>query len=235
MRSLDLFSCIGCHALGFARAGITTAAFCELDPFRRAIIASHFPGVPIHEDVRTFSGVAADIVFGGPPCQRTSVAAAIHGRRDGASLWPHQLRIAQHIRAKWVVVEQPPGNAAWEAEVAGDLCRAGWHSARVEFAAGDLGAPYSRRRVYLLACSSLPRLEVAWASVPSAIDRVKRAADARGDWDAGELTALRVDARASGEMERSASRLRRARIEALGDSNPPGMAEVIGLAIKTAS
>lgn len=236
MRTLDLFSCVGCHAVGFARAGIATVAFCEVNPFRRAIIARQFPEVPIHEDVRTFDGVAADVVFGGPPCQRTSVAAAVHGKRDGFSLWPEMRRIVRvHVRPEWVVVEQPPGNAAWEAEVARDLRDDGYSSARLEFAAGDVGAPYPRRRVYILASPSLSRLEVAWRSVPSAIARVKRAADARGDWDPDKLGTLRVDAGAAGEMDRAASRTRVERIEALGDSNPPHMAEVIGLALMAAA
>src|SRR5690606_25768869 len=127
--------------------------------------------------------------------------------------------------------EQPPGNAAWEAEVAGDLCDDGWHVARFEFAACDVGAPYIRRRVFLVAGASLSRLAVARSALPCEIARVKRAADARGDWDPDKLGTLRVDARSAGEMERAASRTRRERIEALGDSNPPHMAEAIGRAI----
>lgn len=234
MRSLDLFSCIGCHAEGMHRAGIGTVALCEINEWRRGELARRFPGVPIHDDVRTMPAVAADIAFGGPPCQRTSVAAAIHGKRDGASLWPFMLAAADRAGAEWVVVEQPPGNAAWETEVVDDLRRSGRHVARVEFGACDVGAPYPRRRVYLLACPSLPRLALAWRSVPSAIERVARAADARSDWDAGKLEALPVDARAAGEMDRAVSALRKERIEALGDSNPPHMAEVIGRAIMVA-
>lgn len=37
MKALDLFSCIGCHAIGFDRAGIRTVQFCEVDPWRRAL------------------------------------------------------------------------------------------------------------------------------------------------------------------------------------------------------
>ena len=234
MMCLDLFSCIGCHAIGFHRAGIQTAAFCEARPERRAVLANHFPGVPIYDDVRTIRAGAADVVFGGPPCQQTSVAAAIHGKRTGESLWVYMLAAAQHVGAEWVVVEQPPGNADWEAEVAADLQRAGFHSARVEFAACDVGAPYQRRRVYILACASLPRLAVAWGSVPRSIERVARSADARGAWNPDKLGLLRVDARSAGEMDRTASAIRKQRIEALGDSNPPEMAEVIGRSIMAA-
>lgn len=235
MRAICAFSCIGHHAIGLARAGISTTAFCELNPWRRDRIADLFPGVPCHDDIRTFEPARADVLIGGPPCQRTSVAAAIHGRRDGDSLWPYMLQIGNALRPEWIVVEQPPGNAAWESEVADSLCRVGYHTARIEFGACDIGAPYIRRRVFILASPDMSRLALAWRAVPSAIESVKGAADARGDWDADQLEALPVDARTAGEFDFGpASAERRQWIEALGDSNPPHMAEVIGRAIAAA-
>lgn len=237
MTSLDLFSCIGCHALGMARAGIETVALCEFEPARRRVLEIEFPGKMIYEDVRTIGNdvPAADIVIGGPPCQRTSVASAIHGYRTGESLWPYMLHSGLCSGADWFVVEQPPGNARWEREVAVSLSQAGRHVAKFEFGASDVGAPYLRRRVYLVASTSLPRLEVARSALSSAIAEVKGAADARGDWDPDQLAALPVDARTAGEFDRGArSRARRGMIESLGDSNPPHMAEVIGRAIAAA-
>jgi site-specific DNA-cytosine methylase len=240
MKAIDLFSCIGCHAIGFERAGIRTIQFCEVDPWRRKKIAAWFPGIPIHEDVRTYDLSGGDIgwpdiIIGGPPCQETSVAAAIHGMRSGASLWPEMFIAGQNARVDWWVVEQPTGNAAWEAEVTRDLRSINRHVARFEFGANDVGAPYLRRRVFLVACTSLPRLEIARQSLPRAIAKTKGAADARGDWDAGQLGALRVDARSACEFDRGeASRERREWIKALGDSNPPHMAEAIGHAIMVA-
>lgn len=235
MRSLDLFSCIGAHALGFHRAGIETVAFCENNPWRRAVLARNFKGIRIYDDVRTIEAPEADIVFGGPPCQRTSVAAAIHGKRDGESLWQFMLDAGIAAGAEWIVVEQPTGNKAWEATVQEDLGRACYYVARVEFAARDVGAPYPRRRVYTMGCTSLSRLEVAWRSVPSAIDEVARAADARADWCPDKLAALPVVARDAGDVDRGPrSEYRKQAIDALGDSNPPHMAEVIGRAIMCA-
>lgn len=235
VRSLDLFSCIGCHAIGFARAGIETVAFCERNESRRGELARCFPDTPIHDDVTTMPPVAADIVIGGPPCQRTSVAAAIHGYRTGESLWPHMLHLGLCAGAEWIVVEQPPGHAAWETEVACSLSNAGRHVARFEFGACDVGAPYLRRRVFLVACPSMQRLAVARQSLARAVEETKRAADARGDWDPDQLASLPVDARSAGEHDGGPrSRERRERIEALGDSNPPHMAEVIGRVIVAA-
>jgi len=83
MKSLDVFSCLGCHAIGLERAGIETSAFCEINPFRREVLASSFPGRTIYEDIRKsdiFASPKSEIIIGGPPCQKTSKAAAIHGR-----------------------------------------------------------------------------------------------------------------------------------------------------------
>jgi len=224
MRVLDVFSCIGFHALGLQRAGdFQTVAFCESNERRRKELSRLHPETPIYDDIRTMPAVDADVIFGGPPCQRTSVAAAIHGYRDGVSLWPFMLSAGLNAGAEWFVVEQPPGNSAWEAEVTRQLRHAGRHVARFEFGAEDVGAPYPRRRVYILACPSLPRLEVAWKAGPSAIDRAKRAAAARGDWDPSSIPTFDLDAWRAEDVHE-----RRERIEALGDSNPPAMAEVIG-------
>ena len=58
---LDLFSGIGGFSLGLERAGMRTIAFCEVDPYCRAVLARHWPDVPIHGDIRTLdaAGVAA--------------------------------------------------------------------------------------------------------------------------------------------------------------------------------
>lgn len=238
MKALDLFSCIGCHAIGFQRAGIATDVFCEINPFRRIELRRRFPGSEVNADIRDFyyEGVRpADIVIGGPPCQRTSVASAIHGYRTGESLWPDMLAVGIASGAEWFVVEQPPGNAAWEAEVCDDLSKTGRHVARFEFGACDVGAPYIRRRVFVVASTSLPRLEIARQSLPRAIDETKRAANARGDWNADQLASIPVDARSADEFDQGhASRERREWIDALGDSNPPHMAEAIGRAIMAA-
>jgi site-specific DNA-cytosine methylase len=238
MKALDLFSCIGCHAIGFDRAGIETMAFCEARPERRAELAERFPEIDIYDDVRELGlGLPpVDIVIGGPPCQKTSVAAAIHGYRSGETLWPYMLHAGLCARAEWFVVEQPPGNPGWEMEVCASLSGAGRHVARFEFGACDVGAPYLRRRVFLVACTSLPRLEIARQSLPRAIDETKRAANARGDWNPDQLATIPVDAHAAGEFDRGpASHARRDRIEALGDSNPPHMAEAVGRAIFAAT
>lgn len=230
VRVLDLFSCIGFHSIGLQRAStdFRIVALCESNQRRRQELARIHHGVSIHDDVRTMPPVPAEICFGGPPCQETSVAAAIHGYRSGNSLWIHMLELGVRSGVEWFVVEQPTGAAEWEEKVTRDLSRAGYHVARFEFGAHDIGAPYPRRRVYIIACASLQRLEIAWKAGPSSIERVKRAADARGDWDPDTIPAFDLDTWRAEDVHE-----RRERIEALGDSNPPAMAEVIGHMIRT--
>lgn len=230
IRVLDVFSCIGFHSLGLRRAGgFEIVGLCEVNERRREELKRLHPGTPIYDDIRSLPPIAADVIFGGPPCQSTSVAAAIHGYRTGASLWPYMLSAGLNAGAEWFVVEQPPGNSAWEASVNRQLSYACRHVARFEFGAEDVGAPYPRRRVYIIACTSLPRLEIAWKAGPSAIESTKRAADARGDWNPDTIPAFDLDTWRSEDVHE-----RRERIEALGDSNPPAMAEVIGRMISAA-
>lgn len=231
MRSvLDLFSCIGGHAIGLhATGGFRTLAFVESDPWRRSVLAHHFPDVPRFDDVRTFHPwCPADMVVGGPPCQHTSLAAAVHGGRTGESLWPEMKRIIHEAQARWVVVEQPPGHSAWENAVKGDLEGTGYHVSRHVISAASLGAPHLRRRVFLLANRYLSRLQIAGRSVPREIERISRGTADRNPWCAGFPGTVRVADGVPGRLDR------RRRIQSIGDSNPPVMMSVIGHAILNA-
>jgi DNA (cytosine-5)-methyltransferase 1 len=59
---LDLFSGIGGFSIGLERAGMRTVAFCEIEPFCRAVLAKHWPHVPCYDDIRTLTAarLAAD-------------------------------------------------------------------------------------------------------------------------------------------------------------------------------
>jgi hypothetical protein len=54
MNHLDLFSGIGGFALAARRAGCTTVAFCEIDPFCQKVLRRHWPTTPIVSDVSTY-------------------------------------------------------------------------------------------------------------------------------------------------------------------------------------
>ena len=73
LRVLDLFSGIGGFSLGLERTGgFETVAFCEIEEFPRKVLAKHWPGAPIFEDVCKLKGEdvgAIDVICGGFPCQ----------------------------------------------------------------------------------------------------------------------------------------------------------------------
>lgn len=53
---LSLFAGIGGFDLGLERTGgFRTIAFCEIEPFQRAVLRKHWPGVFIHDDIRTLT------------------------------------------------------------------------------------------------------------------------------------------------------------------------------------
>ena len=52
LKVLDLFSGIGGFSLGLESAGgFKTASFCENDSFCQQVLAKHWPGVPIYDDI----------------------------------------------------------------------------------------------------------------------------------------------------------------------------------------
>ena len=167
MRVLDLFSGIGGFSLGLERAGMRTVAFCEIDPFCRAVLAQHWPEVPIHDDVRTLTGdalrargIAVDVICGGFPCQDLSFAgkrAGLEGARSG--LWGEYARLIGELRPRFVVVENVPGLLSLGmGTVLGDLAALGYDATWDCIPAAAVGAPHRRDRVWIVANAASARL-----------------------------------------------------------------------------
>lgn len=159
----SLFSGVGGLDLGLSRAGWSHDWLCESDPWRRTILAQHFPGVAIHEDVRNFGhdamggGAPPDLIAGGFPCQDVSVAgrrAGLAGERSG--LWHEFHRIVAALQPRAVLVENVPGllssNGGEDMGVVLDaLANLGYGVAWRVLDAQHFGVPQRRRRVFLLA------------------------------------------------------------------------------------
>ena len=114
MKHLDLFSGIA----GFAYAAskvwgdkYKAHMFVEKDPFCQQVIAKHFIGVPIHDDIRTYKhdGTKIDLLTGGFPCQPFSCAGKQRSRADDRYLWPEMLRIIREVRPTWIIGENVAG------------------------------------------------------------------------------------------------------------------------------
>jgi len=161
LRVLDLFSGIGGFSLGLERTGgFETVAFCEIEPFPRKVLAKHWPGVPIYEDVRTLTadalardGIGVDVITGGFPCQDISMAGAGVGLAGAHSgLWAEVARLAGELRPKFLIVENVSallGNGM--DRVIGDLAALGYDAEWHCIQASRLGAPHDRDRVWIVA------------------------------------------------------------------------------------
>lgn len=226
MRVLSLFSGIGGIDLGFERAGMRTIGFCEKDSFAREVLRKHWPDVPQHADVTTMKGTEFghfDVLAGGPPCQRTSLAAAIQGKRTGATMWPDMLRIGKATRPDWFVIEQPPGNKEWEAAVADDLARIGYQHSRLQLSARGSGALHLRRRVFFVANAVRERCE--------AVARLAESPEAGGQaWPAPPRGTWRAPGSGNRGMDDGFSAWVD-RLRVLGNAVVPACAERIGRAI----
>ena len=160
MNVLDLFSGIGGFSLGLERAGMRTVAFCEIDPYCRAVLNKHWPDVPCYDDVRSLTaerlaadGIAADLICGGFPCQDISNAgkrAGIGGERSG--LWAEYARLIGEIRPRYVIVENVAALLGRGVErVLGDLAALGFDAEWHCIPASAVGAPHRRDRVWIIA------------------------------------------------------------------------------------
>ena len=161
LRVLDLFSGIGGFSLGLERTGgFETVAFCEIEPYPRAVLAKHWPGVPIYDDVRTLTadalrrdGIAVDVICGGFPCQdlsRAGTGAGITGDRSG--LWSEFARLIGELRPDYAILE----NVAALLDdgmgtVLGDLADLGYDAEWSTVSACAVGAPHMRQRVFAVA------------------------------------------------------------------------------------
>lgn len=172
LRVLDLFSGIGGFSLGLERTGgFETVAFCEIEEFPRRVLAKHWPGVPIYDDVRTLTaarlaadGIAPDCIVGGFPCQDISRAGhglGLAGERSG--LWREFRRLIGELRPCHVIVENVPAlvDRGLDA-ILGDLAElrydAEWH----DISAASLGADHLRHRLWIVAHPDEGQMRPGW-------------------------------------------------------------------------
>ena len=161
---LDLFSGIGGFSLGLERAGMTTVAFCEIEPFPRAVLKKHWPKVPCYEDVRTLTaerlaadGIAVDVICGGFPCQDLSTSGSrkgLDGERSG--LGREIIRLVGEIRPKFVILENSPELLdGWIGDLFGPLASFGYDAEWECIPAWAAGADHGRERAWVIAYPSV--------------------------------------------------------------------------------
>jgi len=173
MRALSLFTGCGAFDLAAEAAGIEIAGQCETDAGCIRVLEHWWPGVPRWGDVRDVTGESIrgrigepDLIFGGPPCQPTSIAGRRNAAGDVRNLWPEFIRIVCEAGPRWAVAENPPGiltaqkyrgdEREWPkgeffGEVVRDLASLGYCVGWGVWGACDVGAPHKRERLFIVA------------------------------------------------------------------------------------
>ncbi len=187
MRLLDLFSGIGGFSLAASRAGIIPTQFVEMSRYCQKELIKNFPGVPIHEDIKTFKGQpgTADIISGGFPCQPFSTAGKRRGTKDDRALWPEMFRIIQEVRPTWVLGENVIGIENMELDqVLFDLESKGYETQSFNIPACAVDANHRRERIWIVANSNSEGFtDIQRKRVPAKTSR-RRTVGAPSRWDA---------------------------------------------------
>jgi DNA (cytosine-5)-methyltransferase 1 len=158
LRLLDLFSGVG----GFSFAaeqlvgGYETVAFVEREPFCQRVLASHWPTVPIYDDICTFNPLpnSADVICGGFPCQDISTAGKQAGIKQGtrSGLFYELIRVVRLVRPQFIVLENVAAILANGLDtVLGELAEAGFDAEWACIPASAVGACHQRDRWWLVA------------------------------------------------------------------------------------
>lgn len=160
MQVLDLFSGIGGFSLGLERAGMHTVAFCEINTFCQQVLATHWPKIPIYNDIKLLTkerlkndGIEKiDLICGGFPCQPFSIAGKKKGRDDNRDLWPEMFRIIKEIRPRWVIGENVANFVNMELQRSClDLEAEDYEVQSFIIPACAVQAPHRRDRVWIIA------------------------------------------------------------------------------------
>jgi len=162
LKVLDLFSGIGGFALGLESTGyFKTVQFVENEKWCQKILTKNFPGVPIHDDIKTYNtyqGVEADVVVGGFPCQPFSVAGKGKAVQDDRHLWPEMFRVIRQTKPTWVIGENVRNIVSISdgmvlEQVYLDLESQGYEVQSFIIPASAVNAPHQRYRTWIVAYS----------------------------------------------------------------------------------
>lgn len=162
MRVVSLFAGIGGFDLGFERAGMQVVFQCEKHTFAQRILKTHWPDVPLHDDILTLQPLdipPAELYCGGFPCQDVSLAnqgkrKGLNGARSG--LFFKFAELVQHNTPAWIVLENVFGllnsqNGEDFRVILNTLDEIGYCVAWRVLDAKYFGTPQRRRRVFLVA------------------------------------------------------------------------------------
>ena len=158
MKILDTFAGIGGFSYAAERliGGFETTQFIEIDPFCQKVLKKHWPHVPIHDDIRTFTAkpFQYQVICGGFPCQDISVAGLQKGitEETRSGLFFELMRVIRMVRPQYVVLENVAAilNRGLDI-VLRELSEAGYDAEWSVIPASSVGACHKRSRWWLVA------------------------------------------------------------------------------------
>jgi DNA (cytosine-5)-methyltransferase 1 len=168
----SLFSGVGGLDLALERLwGARPVVFAESEPYRRAVLASRWPGVPVLDDVTKVGSEwrgRCEVVAGGFPCQDVSTMgpkSGMAGERSGWG-WQQFARVIEEVEPDAVIIENVAALRTRGLDrVLVDLDRLGFDAAWTTVEARTAGLCIRRARLFLLAVTNGERSQrkpAAW-------------------------------------------------------------------------
>jgi DNA (cytosine-5)-methyltransferase 1 len=142
------------HPLGWRAAFVS-----DIEAFPRAVLAHHYPDVPLRGDftqIQAGEHEPIGLLVGGTPCQSFSVAGLRGGMDDDrGNLALEFLRLADRLRPKWLVWENVPGVLSSNGgrdfgSILGGMGELGYGVAYRVLDAQFFGVAQRRRRVFVV-------------------------------------------------------------------------------------
>lgn len=159
IRYIDVCSGISAPTMAWKPLGWQALCFAEIEAAPRAILAHHYPDVPLNGDFTQIKGDEfgpVDLLVGGTPCQSFSVAGLRGGMADDrGNLSLEFLRLADRARPRWLVWENVPGVLSSNGgrdfgSILGGMVKLGYGIAYRVLDAQHFGVPQRRRRVFVV-------------------------------------------------------------------------------------
>lgn len=158
LTAMSLFSGIGGDTLAAQWAGFKTKVFVENNIFCQKILRKHWPEILIWEEIDDFKAKeykGVTLVYGGDPCQPSSLAGQRRGAEDERYKWPEMLRVIHECQPTWIVSENPTGRLTMDFyKVLSDLESEGYETRSFVIPACAINAPHRRDRLYIIAYSN---------------------------------------------------------------------------------
>ncbi|NIJ15621.1 DNA cytosine methyltransferase [Sphingobium vermicomposti] len=159
MRYIDICSGISAPTAAWKPLGWQALCYAEIEAAPRAVLAHHYPNVPLVGDFTQIKGTEygpVDLLVGGTPCQSFSIAGLRGGLADDrGNLALEYLRLADRSRSRWLVWENVTGVLSSNegrdfGAILGGMAELGYGTAYRVLDAKYFGVPQQRHRVIVV-------------------------------------------------------------------------------------